>query len=143
MGKEQFIGTWRLVAYTSDVDGSITYPLGKDAVGQIMYDANGYMAAQIADVRRPKFASEDYRKLTPEETGAAFKGYVAYFGTYEVDEVKKAVVHHVVNSLLPNWAGTDLIRLYEFTGNRLTLRTEPLTRGAHIIVLTLTWERVG
>jgi hypothetical protein len=118
------IGTWKLVAY------NITYPLGKDAVGQLMYDANGYMAAQIADVNRPKFATEDYRKLTPEETGAAFKGYVAYYGTYEVDEGEKAVIHHVVNSLLPNWAGTDLIRLYEL-------------RGSHTIVLTLVWDRVA
>jgi hypothetical protein len=138
------IGTWKLVAYTSEVDGgNITYPLGKDAVGQLMYDANGYMAAQIADVNRPKFATEDYRKLTPEETGAAFKGYVAYYGTYEVDEGEKAVIHHVVNSLLPNWAGTDLIRLYEFTNNRMTLRSERMVRGSHTIVLTLVWDRVA
>ena len=145
MGNENFagIGTWKLVSYTSDVDGNITYPLGKDAAGQLMYDANGYMAAQITDVHRPKFATEDFRKLAPEEMSAAFKGYVAYFGTYEIDEEKKAVIHHVVNSLLPNWMGTDLIRLYEFTGNRMTLRSEAMVRGSHIIVLTLVWERVG
>jgi len=144
MGSKNFagIGTWKLVAYTSDVDGNITYPLGKDAAGQLMYDTKGYMAAQIVDVNRPKFATEDYRKLTPEETGAAFKGYVAYFGTYEIDEGKEAVIHHVANSLLPNWAGTDLIRLYEFNGNRMTLRSEPMVRGSHIIVLTLVWEKI-
>jgi hypothetical protein len=144
MERAQFagIGTWRLVAYTSEVDGKVSYPLGMDATGLLVYEAHGYMAAQIAGGQRPLFTTEDYRKLTPAETDAAFKSYVAYFGTYEVDREKKAVIHRVKNSLLPNWAGTDLTRLYEFNGNRMTLRSKLMPRGGHKIVLTLDWERV-
>lgn len=145
MGKESFpgIGTWKLVSYQSQVDdASPAYPLGKDAVGQIMYDAKGNMSAQIADVHRPSLASTDLRHTTPEEINSAYKGYVAYFGTYDVDEGRGVVIHHLINSLLPNWAGVDLVRYYEFAGNLMTLRTPPMLLGGRKIVLTLLWERL-
>jgi hypothetical protein len=137
------IGTWRLSAYKAEVDGKTGFPLGAHATGQLVYDANGYMAAQIAGEHRTRLSTEDYRKLAMTETDAAFKSYVAYFGTYEVDAVNKKVIHHVQACLLPNWAGTDLIRCYEFEANRLILRTEPVSRGGHQIVLTLVWERLA
>lgn len=146
MGRENFagIGAWNLVSYESQVDdGRVNYPLGKDAVGQIMYDARGNMSAQIADARRPSFASENLRGSTPEEISAAYKGYVAYFGTYDIDESNGNVIHHVINSLLPNWAGINLVRYYEFAGNRMTLRTAPMGFGERKIVLTLVWERIA
>jgi hypothetical protein len=146
MGEENFAGTgiWKLLSYESQVDdGSVTYPLGKDAVGQIMYDGKGNMSAQLADTHRPSFASGDVRRGTPEEINAAFKGYVAYFGTYDVDENKRTVVHHLKSSLLPNWVGIDLIRYYEFAGNRMTLRSAPMLLGGKKIVITLVWERIS
>ena len=146
MGRENFggIGTWKLVSYESHVDGvNVIYPLGRDAVGEIMYDVNGNMSAQLADVHRPSFASSDLRNVKPEEIIAAYKGYVAYFGTYDVDGSKGAIIHHVAGSLFPDWAGIDLIRYYEFAGSRMTLRTEPMSRGSHKIVLILVWEKVS
>ena len=146
MGEENFAGTgiWKLLSYESQVDdGSVTYPLGKDAVGQIMYDAKGNMSAQLADTHRPSFASNDVRKGTPEEINTAFKSYVAYFGTYDVDENQRTVVHHLKSSLLPNWVGIDLIRYYEFAGNRMTLRSAPMLLGGKKIVITLVWERIS
>ena len=145
MGRVDFpgIGTWKLVSYQSRVDeGSPTYPLGHDAVGQIIYDRAGNLSAQIANTHRPSLPSTDLRRLTPEETHPAFKGYVAYFGTYDVDEKKGIVIHHLTNSLLPNWTGIDLVRHYEFSGNLMTLRSPPMLFGARKIVLTLVWEKV-
>jgi hypothetical protein len=39
------IGTWRLVSWEnrSVEDGEVSYPLGKDASGYIMYNQDGYM----------------------------------------------------------------------------------------------------
>jgi hypothetical protein len=69
------IGVWKLLSYESQVDdGSVTYPFGKDAVGQIIYDTKGNMSAQLADMHRPSFASDNLRLSTPGEINVAFKG---------------------------------------------------------------------
>jgi Lipocalin-like domain len=46
MTPNPLIGTWRLVSWEnrSLVDGQISYPLGKDAAGYIMYNQDGYMS---------------------------------------------------------------------------------------------------
>ncbi len=137
------IGVWKLLSYESQVDdGSVTYPFGKDAVGQIIYDTKGNISAQLADMHRPSFASDNLRLSTPGEINVAFKGYVAYFGAYDVDESKRTVIHHVKSSLFPNWVGIDLIRYYEFASNHMTLRTAPMFLGGRKFVLTLVWEKI-
>ena len=46
---EAVLGTWELVSYTAQDNhgGPMTYPLGPDALGLIMYTGDGYMSAQI------------------------------------------------------------------------------------------------
>ena len=142
MGKEQFIGSWKLVSSEFRTsDGDVSYPLGKDAVGLIMYDNKGYVSAQIMRPDRPNFASSDHLKGTPAEMKSAFEGYVAYYGTYEVDEKKRTIAHHLQASLFPNWVGTIHERFYEFFSNRLTLTTPPMPMGGKEVVGLLIWER--
>ena len=142
MDRDLFPGTWRLVSaeYRSD-NGEIFYLLGRDAAGQLMYDGRGYMSAQLLDVDRPSFASDDWLGGTPEEIKAAFEGHRAYFGTYDVDEDQRTVTHHVVGSSFPNWIGRDNVRHYAFAGNRLTLRTSPMLMGGRKVAGALVWER--
>ena len=142
MTPNPLIGTWRLVSWENRnlVDGQISYPLGKDAVGYIMYNQDGYMFVAIMGSNRLKFAAEDLLSGTPEEEAQAEETYVSYCGKYEFRG--DTVVHHVELSLFPNWVGVDQERLVEVRGNRLTLSTGPiLLRGtqqtAHLI-----WERV-
>jgi hypothetical protein len=53
------VGTCRLVLWENrSADGRITYPLGKDAEGLIMYGDDGYMFVAIMPARR--------RRSTPE-----------------------------------------------------------------------------
>ena len=70
-----------------------------------------------------------------EEIREAVNGFIAYFGTFDVDESAKTVIHHVEACLVPGWVGTDLKRNYRFTANRLVLT------AATTSVLELTWER--
>jgi hypothetical protein len=142
MGKEQFIGTWTLVSTEHrHSDGQLTYPLGREPVGIIMYDAKGYISVQLMHPDRPAFASGDMDNGTPTEIKSAFEGFVAYFGTYEVNEEKGTVTHHVEGSLFPNWVGSAQRRFFEFSGNRLTLSTPPILIGGEQITVTLVWER--
>jgi Lipocalin-like domain len=62
---------------------------------------------------------------------------VAYQGTFDVDESKGIVIHHVAAALNPNWVGTDLVRSYKFEGNKLTLSVKYAES-----VGVLVWERL-
>jgi hypothetical protein len=48
---------------------------------------------------------------------------MAYCGRYEVHG--DHVVHHIEQSLFPNWVGTSQKRFIELEGDRLTLTTDP------------------
>jgi hypothetical protein len=145
LNNHQFIGTWQLV--TSEfraADGEVTYPLGEKAVGILIYDSGGRMAAQLMRRDRPKFASGDMRGGSSGEIKMAAEGYVAYFVTYHVDDKNGKVVHHVEASLFPNWLGQDQVRLFEFSADAdvLTLRTLPILSGGHEITGVLVWKRL-
>jgi len=143
MDKEKFNGAWKLISneYLSE-DGVNTYPLGREAIGLIMYDDKGNMSAQLMNAKRAKFAANDWLKGTPEEIKAAFEGIRCYFGTYDVDEEKRIVTHHVKGHSFPNGMGTDNVRFYEFSGNYLILRTVPIMMRGREVVGKLVWERL-
>ena len=106
-----------------------------------MYDGDGRMAVQFGRRGRAPFASAEMRGGTAEEMKAAFHGYVAYFGTYAVDEAAGTVTHAVEGSLFPNWEGQAQVRHYRLEGNRLTLTTPPLPAAGGMVTLVLEWER--
>ncbi len=108
-----------------------------------MYDGAGHFSGQIQGDGRPLFESGNLLRGTPEEIKAAFEGYVAYYGTYDVDEAESKVTHHVQGSLFPNWVGQDQMRLYSFAEGKLTLTTPPFVGQRNRLTLTLVWERSG
>jgi hypothetical protein len=65
---------------------------------------------------------------------------VAYFGRFEVDEEKKMLINHVEGALNPAWVGGVQIRYYEFDGDKIILRTDPIQRGGVTVVGKLVWE---
>jgi hypothetical protein len=103
--KDCFIGTWKLVSNMKKDGDVITYPYGKDAVGYITYDANGYMSVQMMQQNR----------TTP------VPGYFAYFGRYEIDKKTNVIHHYLTGSLTPSDVGTDRQRSYQFIGDQLHL----------------------
>ena len=134
------VGTWRLKLWeTRTADGRVAYPLGRDAVGYLIYTAGGYMAVTMMRVNRPTFASDDLLGGTLEEQATAAAGYVTYCGRYEIRD--GTVVHHVELSLFPNWVGIDQVRFAEVEGDELTITTERLAIGGET-VNRLVWERV-
>jgi len=138
-----FVGSWNLVeAAYYRADGTAIYPYGKDAIGRIVYDAHGQMAVQIMRPGGLPFRANDITKGTLEETKAAFEGYLAYFGDYEVDEEQSTVTHKVKGSLFPNYIGQSLVRRYEISDKRLTLTTvAPALTRSDLVRGVLVWER--
>jgi hypothetical protein len=144
MGKDKFVGTWKLVSFEARrSDGQVAYPFGRDVIGVINYDTRGNMSVQVMRSDRPAFAVNDFQKGTPEEIRVAFEGFSAYFGTYDVDEEEGTVTHHLKGSWFPNWIGSDQIRFFEFSGNRLTLRTSSIQVGGVVGTSQLIWERMS
>ena len=142
MASDRFVGTWRLLeCYGKWSDGRISYPYGDKPEGQLIYDGHGNFSGQIAGSGRPAFETGNLLRGTPEEIKTAFEGYIAYYGTYEVDESKGQVTHHVQSALFPNWIGDIQTRNFEFEGKKLRLNTQPIKGSRADLTNTLLWER--
>jgi hypothetical protein len=140
--RAQIVGTWRLVAAQQRLsDGSVRpdpQP-GPRGVGYIMYDPTGHMCVVLANPDRPAWKAP--RSPTDAEVRSAFDGLVAYCGTYETNEQKNHVIHHVEADREPHLVGTDRTRLATVTGDLLVLR--PIDLPAGVKEWTVEWERVG
>ncbi|HXG36374.1 MAG TPA: lipocalin-like domain-containing protein [Dehalococcoidia bacterium] len=140
---EQLSGVWKLVSYEYQrADGQPAVPaLGPDPIGRLMYDPSGLMSVHIMSLDRPIFESGDRLRGDSDKVKAAYEGYLAYFGTYEVREAEGIIIHRVEGSLFPNWVGTDQTRFFQLKGDKLTLRTPPRPEaGGEVAVLV--WERM-
>lgn len=135
---DEFVGAWKLISFERrTAAGEVSYPMGDHPVGRLTYDAMGRMSAQLMMPDRPKFKADDAARTgSAEEKVAAYDGYTAYYGTYSVNEADHTVIHHVEASLYPNWVGSDQLRKYEFSGERLILRV--VNGGGE---RRLVWER--
>lgn len=114
----RLIGAWRYAG--SKVDGELRTDRG-DPRGIIIYDASGHMAVQIVPGREAR-------------AGAPLSQFIAYFGTYSIDEKAGTVTHHREGDLRSD-AEIDAVRAYEFAGDRLILR--PVGKSQEIM-----WERI-
>ena len=141
---QKFIGTWKLVsAEAQRPNGEVVpYRYRAGSIGYIMYDATGRMAVQLMQANRGRFASNDQDKGSPEEIKAAFDGYGAYFGSYEIHEAEGFVIHHVEGSIFPNNVGTDQKRFFEFSGDKLILKPPPRQIDGEQVSPRITWQRV-
>jgi hypothetical protein len=138
--RDRFIGVWKLLRCERKLkDGGIGFPYGENPVGRLTYDRAGRMSALLMRPNRrstvPPGVSLAAGNASAEELRAALDGFIAYFGTFDVDESKKTVIHHVQACLIPSWVGTDLTRTYRFEAGRLILTAVTTT------VLELVWER--
>jgi hypothetical protein len=121
-------GAWRYIG--TRLNGQ-NWDRGANPKGMIYYGPHGEMSVQIApDVSRTRAANV----MTPDEAFLALKDYIAYFGTYSIDEAAGTVTHHRQATIQPGDAG-DFVRRIEFFGDRLVLRPPNST-------LEVTWERI-
>jgi hypothetical protein len=125
---KRIVGSWRYVG--TWVDG-VPRNRGASPTGMIVYTEGGHMSVQIAPDRpRTKAGAEP----TPEEAKAALTDYIAYFGTYTIDERTGVVTHRRIASIQPGDT-RPFERAPEFKGDRLILR--PPGSKQEIV-----WERI-
>ncbi len=134
---ETLVGTWELVAWeVPNGDGTTRRLFGPNAVGYLIYTADGYMAAEIMDPDRqqgdPRFPLEpaSAQTLPDADRARAYSTYLSYCGPYTVDGDR--VTHHVAAGLIPSWVGSDQVRRFVLDRDWLVIRA-----GGQ----TLTWRR--
>jgi hypothetical protein len=134
-------GTWNLAAWRRiAADGSVSYPLGPDAHGLLVYTQNGRMAVQICGKNRATLDTEDPLGGDEAARAAAYSTYLAYFGSYAVQG--ENVVHQLDSSLYPNWSGEQQVRPFTTESDQLVLRTPPmLLADGSTVVNELAWTR--
>jgi len=135
------VGAWKLVSIEDTrSNGEVIYWMGSKPTGMIIYDPMGHMSVQFMRDPRPTFASE-YNRATADEVKKAYEGYFAYFGTYEVDEKKGVVTHHLQGSLRPQEVGIDYDREFKLENGRLelTMKVPGKDEGRRRRLL---WERM-
>lgn len=131
---QNFLGAWRLVSFEeAQPDGHISHPYGERPAGLLIYDASGHMSVQIMRRDRPQ-TSSDPNNISADELNSVLEGFTAFFGTYEIDEAERTIIHHVEGHLLPSSVGKSLRRSFEFSGDRLILKPTESRR--------VTWERI-
>ena len=135
----RLIGVWKLRSCLRTFkDGTVVHPFGERPVGRISYDRAGRVSALLMRPgRRSTLApGTELDEASEDEVREAVTGFVAYFGTYEIDEAAQTVIHHVEAALSPNWVGGELRRRFRLEGNCLML-----TRPAPESKDELVWDR--
>jgi hypothetical protein len=108
----------------------------------IIYTPEGRMAVQIMVLPRPVVAPvpegpDQVAAWSSENVRRVVETYDAYFGTYEVDEARHIVTHHVEGELRPNFIGATYARRYQVEDDRLVLSSANPNEPWRVV-----WDRV-
>ena len=141
MEPNPLIGAWRLVTYEAHSGDEISYPLGEDASGYIMYTPDGYMSVLIMAAGRANFASDDILGGSDDEKLEASSTFIAYCGRYEFQGDR--VNHIIETAFYPNRVGTEQVRYVHQDGDQLILTTPPMALAGKSRSGRLLWERAA
>jgi hypothetical protein len=147
--KDQLVGAWRLVSmdYRGPDNASVDPFYQPDSTGLLIYDASGWMSVHITAPHRQAWKVPISRQPTagsPQDgalKAAAFDTYYAYFGTWDLDEARSVVTHHVVSALLPAEEGQSYAQQIALENGRLVFTTRNGPEGRQIVRHKI-WERL-
>jgi hypothetical protein len=137
----QLAGTWRLVSYQEKLgNGTVQSPYGENPQGVAIFEPGGYFSVQIMKIPRANYPS-GYDKATVEQLKAVQEAYLAYYGTWAVDEGHSALLEHVRASNQPHLNNQMTTQRFDFQGQRLSLRTVLDTNAGQQSIEFL-WEKI-
>lgn len=127
----RLLGSWSLDDYeVVRADGVRSRPLGPSPSGMLVYAPDGAVSALLCRTAHADAGDQ----------ASDGRSYIAYAGTYSVDDAGARVTHDVDVSLIPEWRGRSLQRSIGWDGDRLILTADVVDpRGAATHVLT--WRR--
>ena len=127
-------GTYRLLSYTVEVDGTPNTTFGNSPKG----------FAVLTDTRFTAIITAEKRKFgqTAEDKAALWDTLVAYSGLYRLESDK--LITSVDTSWNESWNGMQQIRVWRIEGRRLHLATVPAPYSrdpSKTAVARLVWEK--
>jgi Lipocalin-like domain len=126
--KAQIVGSWTFVSGGS-TDSSGRPVWGEGARGLLIFLENGRYSSQLMRADLPKFTVASRLQGTPEENKAIVQGTVSSFGTYTIDESKKAFTIQWEAHTFPNMTGQSQTRSSTVTGDELRIQNPGPTAG--------------
>ena len=121
--RERLIGAWHLLR----IDAPGAAPTSPPPKGMLIYTRGRHMSVQLMHPSSAKTLSNEYVQ----------DGYEASFGSYDVDEAKHTLTHHVQGSITRDLlVGKDLPRIFEFSadGHLIIRSADPKEHWS------ITWE---
>jgi hypothetical protein len=139
--KNYLVGGWRLLSWRIEYsDGRISYPFGEEAIGQLLYSADGAMSATVSAAKRPTLSDKNVRHVPETEQADAFRSYFHYAGGWRIDGHN--VVHEVELGLNSGFPGTNQVRRVEIiTAEQMTLSAQEDLPNDQSRRHALTWQR--
>ncbi len=135
-------GTWILRAADEIRPDGVRVPsYGPDPRGLLIIDRDGRYSLQIFRPGRPKFASGDKRRGTPEEYEATVLGMSSHIGTILFDPAHGNLTFRIEIASYPNWDATEQTRQFELFGDLLTYRIPAAATGNGSTPISV-WQRV-
>ncbi|MCA1568357.1 MAG: lipocalin-like domain-containing protein [Acidobacteria bacterium] len=121
--QKNLVGTWRLMSAedrNSPSDPWVNGTFGIPPSGYFIYDATGHASIQIMTTPPVKLADPTSpNSPTAAEALEIFNGYIAYYGTYTLDD--KNIYHQVEGAWDPRQVGSVQTRPYELKGDQLII----------------------
>lgn len=121
--QKEIVGTWRLMSAEDRASASDPWVNGTFGIppsGYFIYDATGHASIQIMTTPPVKLADPTSPDSpTPAEALEIFNGYIAYYGTYTLDE--ENIYHQVEGAWDPRQVGSVQTRPYELKGDQLII----------------------
>ena len=143
-------GVWELESLQDHrPNGDVLDWMGKQPTGTLIYSPEGRMSLQImrdppSRVVGPMWSS-DGRDLVADasanEIRDAYRGFYAYFGTWELDEAAHTVTHRIQGSVRSMEVGVGYVRPYELSGEQLLLRSTVVAADGETQTRVVTWRR--
>ena len=91
------LAAWRRIA----ADGTISYPLGADPRGQLIYASNGMTAVQIAAASRPPITTGDPLGGETAARADAYSTYLAYLAPMK-SRTSRASRSYIISTVVPS-----------------------------------------
>lgn len=141
--ENDLIGGWQLQQWSIIQADQTSHPYGVNAIGQLMYTADGHMSAIICNPDCPSIPQGSLRKLGVEQRALLLDHSFSYAGRWELvrDMSNDIVVHHVQVSQNPNFIGSEQRRHATLDSDRLTLSAEEAMPSGPSRLHQLIWLR--